>query len=60
MVGQVGIHDDHKVSRAKVEAMYVRGAVRRRRIVKVSRDNRPELECQNGRRTRGQAFRHAV
>jgi len=47
MVGQVGIHDDHKVSRAEIEAMYVCGSTRRRAIVKVSRDNRartPKVE----------------
>ena len=58
MVGQVGIHDDHKVSRAKIETMYVCGSIRRRAIVKVSGDNRPEY--QSGWHTRGQACQRAV
>jgi hypothetical protein len=48
MVGQVGIHDDHKVSRAEIEAVYVCGSIRRRAIVKVSRDNRPECQSEEG------------
>jgi len=57
MVGQVGVHDDHKVTRGEVEAMDVCSFTRHLAIVEVSGD-RPEYRCE--RHSRDQACLRAV